>query len=130
MKAGRCILEEEALAFCKKHKVKAIPCRWVTNAKPESAEGVRARIVVKDIAKGSATAKSLAISSPTPSIEALRVLMTTASGSIPGIPPLDLYAMDVSQAFTNSPLPKGARICVKMPLSVSTPNGEPVYMEA
>ena len=28
--------------------------------------------------------------------------MTTASGSIPGIPPLDLYAMDVSQAFMNS----------------------------
>ena len=54
VKAGKCMSEEEATKFCKKHGIKAIPCRWVTNAKPESAQKVRARIVVKDIARGSA----------------------------------------------------------------------------
>ena len=57
------------------------------------------------------------------------MLLTAASGCIPGIPPLEMYAMDVSQAFTNSPLPKGAHICVKKPLSVSTPKADPVFLE-
>ena len=60
--------------------MKPITCRWVTNEKPESDEGVRARIVVKDIAQDSATARSLAISSPTPSVE-LRMVLGAASGS-------------------------------------------------
>ena len=66
VRAGVILSEKQKDDFCKRHGVKPITCRWVTNEKPESEEGVRARIVVKDIARGSATARSLAISSPTP----------------------------------------------------------------
>ena len=62
VKAGVILSEQKKEEFCKLHGVKPITCRWVTNEKPESDEGVRARIVVKDIARGSATARSLGIS--------------------------------------------------------------------
>ena len=73
MKAGRVMKEKEALQFCKNHNIKVISCRWVTNSKPEADEGVRARIVVKDFARGRKTARQEGISSPTPSIESLRL---------------------------------------------------------
>ena len=49
VKAGVILSEQKKEEFCKLHGVKPITCRWVTNEKPESDEGVRARIVVKDI---------------------------------------------------------------------------------
>ena len=51
VKAGVILSEQKKEEFCKLHGVKPIACRWVTNEKPESDEGVRARIVVKDIAQ-------------------------------------------------------------------------------
>ena len=75
VKAGVILSEQKKEEFCKLHGVKPIACRWVTNEKPESDEGVRARLVVKDTARGSATARSLAISSPTPSVESLRMVL-------------------------------------------------------
>ena len=56
--------------------------------------------LVKDIARGSATARSLAISSPTPSVESLRMVLGAASSW--GVE-LSLHATDVSQAFMTSP---------------------------
>ena len=43
---------------------------------------------------------------------------------------LALYAIDVSQAFMNSPLRDKERIVLKMPLSISTTSGEPIFLEA
>ena len=120
VKAGVILSEQKKEEFCKLHGVKPITCRWVTNEKPESDEGVRARIVVKDIARGSATARSLAISSPTPSVESLRMVLGASCG-IWGAE-LALYAIDVSQAFMNSPLRDKERIVLKMPLSISRHN--------
>ena len=100
--AGRIMKEKEALQFCKKHNIKVISCRWVTNSKPEADEGVRARIVVKDFAKaakGQKTARQEGISSPTPSIESLRLLLGAATGMWTGGKGFNLYAIDVSQAF-------------------------------
>ena len=57
-----------------------------TDVKPEADEGVRARMVVKDIARGAATARAQGISSPTPSVESLRVLLGMACGAW-GCPP-------------------------------------------
>ena len=128
VKAGVILSEQKKEEFCKLHGVKPITCRWVTNEKPESDEGVRARIVVKDIARGSATARSLAISSPTPSVESLRMVLGASCG-IWGAE-LALYAIDVSQAFMNSPLRDKERIVLKMPLSISTTSGEPIFLEA
>eukprot|EP00435_Cladocopium_sp_Y103_P033775 s2913_g8.t1 len=82
VKAGRVMKEKEALDFCKKNGIKVITCRWVTASKPEADEGVRARIVVKDFAKGKQTVRQEGISSPTPSIESLRILLGAASGEM------------------------------------------------
>ena len=128
VKAGVILSEQKKEEFCKLHGVKPITCRWVTNEKPESDEGVRARIVVKDIARGSATARSLAISSPTPSVESLRMVLGASCG-IWGAE-LSLYAIDVSQAFMNSPLRDKERIVLRMPLSISATSGEPIFLEA
>ena len=128
VKAGVILSEQKKEEFCKLHGVKPITCRWVTNEKPESDEGVRARIVVKDIARGSPTARSLAISSPTPSVESLRMVLGASCG-IWGAE-LALYAIDVSQAFMNSPLRDKERIVLRMPLSISTTSGEPIFLEA
>ena len=128
VKAGVILSEQKKEEFCKLHGVKPITCRWVTNEKPESDEGVRARIVVKDIARGSATARSLAISSPTPSVESLRMVLGASCG-IWGAE-MSLYAIDVSQAFMNSPLRDKERIVLRMPLSISTTSGEPIFLEA
>ena len=128
VKAGVILNEKQKDDFCKRHGVKpiaAIACCWMTNEKPESEEGVRARTVVKDIACGSATARSLAISSPTPSVESLRMVLSAASGSW-GVE-LSLHAIDVSQAFMNSPVRDHERI---FPLSLSTMSGEPIFIEA
>ena len=129
VKAGVILSEQKKEEFCKLHGVKPITCRWVTNEKPESDEGVRARIVVKDIARGSATARSLAISSPTPSVESLRMVLGASCGICRGAE-LSLYAIDVSQAFMNSPLRDKERIVLRMPLSISTTSGEPIFLEA
>ena len=43
---------------------------------------------------------------------------------------LALYAIDVSQAFMNSPLRDKEQIVLKMPLSISTTSGEPIFLEA
>ena len=128
VKAGVILSKQKKEEFCKLHGVKPITCRWVTNEKPESDEGVRARIVVKDIARRSATARSLAISSPTPSVESLRMVLGASCG-IWGAE-LSLYAIDVSQAFMNSPLRDKERIVLRMPLSISTTSGEPIFLEA
>ena len=68
MKAGRIMKEKEALQFCKKHNIKVISCRWVRNRKPEADEGVRARIIVKDFARGQKTVRQEGLFFPTPSI--------------------------------------------------------------
>ena len=57
-----------------------IDTRWVTNKKEETQEGVRARIVAKDFVSGQ-SARSMGISSPTPSIEALRMVLGVACGA-------------------------------------------------
>ena len=45
VKAGVILNEKQKVDdFCKRHGVKPIACRWATNEKPESEEGVRARI--------------------------------------------------------------------------------------
>ena len=49
VKAGNVFMQKEMESFCAKFGIKPIPRRWVTGEKPEADEGVRARMVVKDI---------------------------------------------------------------------------------
>ena len=130
VKAGNVLTQREMEAFCAKFGIKPIPCRWVTGEKPEADEGVRARMVVKDIARGAATARAQGISSPTPSVESLRALLGMACGAW-GCPPMSLFAIDVSQAFMNAPVEKH-HVVVRLPTSASRDNdaNEPVYLEA
>ena len=105
-----------------------IGTRWVTNEKEEAQEGVRARIVAKDFASGQ-SARSMGISSPTPSIEALRMVLGVACGAWSvGNQAMFLVGLDVSQAFMNSPLERPE--ILRMPLSMSTMKGEPIFLWA
>ena len=73
--AGKPLKHDQAVEEANKFGVKIICCRWVTNAKViKDKWGVRARIVVKDVAVGP-KAKTLGISSPTPSAESIKVAL-------------------------------------------------------
>ena len=103
-----------------------IGTRWVTNEKEEAQEGVRARIVAKDFASGQ-SARSMGISSPTRSIECLRMVLGVACGawSVEN-QAVFLIGLDVSQAFMNSPLERP--VILRMLLSMSTMKGEPICL--
>ena len=104
-----------------------IGTRWVTNEKEEAQEGVRARIVAKDFASGQ-SARSMGISCPTPSIEALRMVLGVACGAWSvGNQAMFLAGLDVSQAFMNSPLERPE--ILRMPLSMSM-KGQPIFLWA
>ena len=119
--AGRVIGQAEVDALKKKHPLmRVIPSRWVSAYKSESR--VRVRIVAKDLNKG-ISARKLGISSPTPSIEGLHFVLTLAAQRA-----LRLKGLDVSHAFMHSPLPHGLVIVLKLPLSVSMPDGSQAYL--
>ena len=99
---------------------RVIPSRWVTVQKTKDT--VRARVVIKDLAKGSETARSLGISGPTASSDSLGILVGVA-----GRRNWFLGAYDVASAFMSTPL-KRKNVIIKMPLSVSSISGEPLYM--
>ncbi len=71
MQCGDLMTESEIGDLRKQCRV--IPSRWVITRK--NATLVRARIVLKDIAKGTESARSLGISSPAPSSEALFAML-------------------------------------------------------
>ena len=74
--AGKPLRQSEATAKADEYGVRIIPCRWVTTEKViDGEDGVRVRIVVKDIASGGGKAKSLGISSPTPSSESIKMAL-------------------------------------------------------
>ena len=74
--AGKVIGQAEVDALTKKHPLmRVIPSRWVSAYKNESR--VRVRIVANDLNRG-ISAQKLGISSPTPSIEGLRFVLTLA----------------------------------------------------
>ena len=122
-KAGKPMSKEQAEAYCTEYGISVLASRWVTNEKEDTdgTEIVRSRLVVKDF-RGSRRARSLEISSPTPSVEALRTVLAYA-----GRNDWELASLDVSQAFMHTPL-KQRKACVGQPLSISFLNGEPVYM--
>ena len=100
--------------------LRLITCRWVSAYKNE--QRVRCRIVAKDIKRGT-SARSLGFSSPTPSIEGLHAILTIAAnrGYI-------FRALDVAHAFMHSPMPQGEHVALRLPLSVSFEDGQPVFM--
>ena len=101
--------------------LRVIPSRWVTTQKTPST--VRARIVIKNIAgKNSDSARTLGISSPTPSADALFTVL-----GIAGCRNSVVAGADVSHAFMATPLRK-RDVVMKFPLSVSTVSGDPLYL--
>ena len=102
-------------------KVKVL--KATTLGTPGKGSGVvRARIVLKDVAKGSDSARALGISIPTPSSDALSLLLAIAGNR--GWP---IATGDVSSAFMCTPLRK-RNIVAKLPMSVSSMGGEPVFL--
>ena len=81
-----------------------IGTRWVTNEKEEAQEGCARQNRCQRLCNGQ-SARSMGISSPTPSIEALRMVLGVACGAWSvGNQAMFLVGLDVSQAFMNSPL--------------------------
>lgn len=120
--------EAQAKAIAAERNQKVIPCRWVITAKDVEGQRIcRARCVAQQIAKAEGvSAISLGISSSTPSLEALRVVLTCVGA-------FDLWAqtLDVSTAFLHSPLPQGVTALVRLPsdLSLSSTSYKPVFAD-
>ena len=90
----------------------------------DGEDGVRARIVVKDIASGGGKAKSLGISSPTPSAESIKMAL-----GIGGYSNAYGWTLDCSAAFMHTPLGKERKVIVRFPASMSWPDNSPLFMD-
>ena len=100
---------------------RTIGCRWVTTRK--TVDTVRSRIVVKDVAeKNMPSARSLGISSPTPSSDAMFLLLGLA-----GCRDYAIGSADIAHAFMATPL-RVRDVIIKLPLSVSSMRGEGMYI--
>ena len=125
MEAGDLYTQREYEASGLGGTCRTIPSRWVTADKGKDDLGnpvVRSRIVLKDISKGSDSARVLGISSPTPSSDGLNLLLSVA-----GIRNWFVGAGDVSSAFMATPLRQRV-ITTKLPLSISSLSGEPLLL--
>ena len=121
-RTGKAMSKHEVDRLVQKHpSARVITCRWVAAGKGPSK--VRCRVVAKDIAKGTSSARALGFSSPTPSIEGLHLMMTLTANRNNR-----LSSIDISHAFMHSPLPPGEWVVLRLPLSISFSNGEAVYL--
>jgi len=86
--------EAQAKAIAAERNQKVIPCRWVITAKDVEGQRIcRARCVAQQIAKAEGvSAISLGISSSTPSLEALRVVLTCVGA-------FDLWGTDFGREY-------------------------------
>ena len=116
---GKIIPESEVFSITKTHGIKPISCRWVLGPKDikdsqgRMYQGVRARAVVQEIARGK-TAQELGISSATPSCESLRAFLSEAASTN-----AELYSVDISTAFMHAPLSGDKPVIVRMPADMS-----------
>ena len=120
---GRVLPEESAKKLAVERGQEIIPRRWVNTYKA-SKDVVRCRCVVQQVSAGAGTAVSLGISSPTASVDGLKMVLALAGyfGSFLG-------ALDVSCAFMASPLPMGFHQIVRLPAGTVDSNGRPVYVD-
>ena len=130
---GDLLTETDAKEICLNEGVKIIGSRWVINPKitqmseavgSEAIETVRMRLVVQEIAWGSAA--HLGLSSGTPSAESIRAMLTL--GSQKG---MTIATLDVSTAFLHSPIPPNQRYIIRLPgdLSWSSTSYQPVFAD-
>ena len=88
-----------------------------------TVDTVRSRIVIKDIAqKGGESARSLGISSPTPSADAFMLVVGLAAAY-----DFVIMSSDVAHAFMATPL-RVRDVVIRLPLSVSTMSGVPLFL--
>ena len=91
---GKIIPESEVFSITKTHGIKPISCRWVLGPKDikdsqgRMYQGVRARAVVQEIARGK-TAQELGISSATPSCESCWKLTITVNSRTSILVPIE-----------------------------------------
>ena len=121
------VQKQTSKVLLKQWGISPITTRWVCVDKDPT--NVRMRLVAREIARGQLSAKDLMISSPTSSIESLRLMLAEAS-----ISDLHITGLDVSAAFMASPLGqklgKPIKVILKLPPSIVFPNLSPVYLEA
>ena len=118
-KTGRVLSEAEMRKLKDQNpRLRVISSRWVCARK--NPERVRSRIVAKDLATGSA--RKQGFSSPTPSHDALMIALIFLATH-------DMRAAgaDIGHAFMNSPLGTRDPVVLRMPMSISTKEGLPVF---
>ena len=118
-KTGRVLSEAEMRKLKDQNpRLRVISSRWVCARK--NPEKVRSRIVAKDLATGSA--RKQGFSSPTPSHDALMIaLIFLATHN------MRAAGADIGHAFMNSPLGTRDPVVLRMPMSISTKEGLPVF---
>lgn len=99
-------------------EIRIIPTRWVTVAKNDA---VRSRLVVKDVASGD-SARSLGISSPTPSADAFMIFVAITAHF-----DWRVASLDVSHAFMHTPRVL-KDVAVKLPQSLTSSSGETLIL--
>ena len=98
--------------------IRIIPTRWVTVAKNEA---VRSRLVIKDVASGD-SARSLGISSPTPSSDAFMIFVAVTAHF-----DWRVASLDVAHAFMHTPRVL-KDVAVKLPQSLTSSSGETLVL--
>ena len=126
VRARKPLKQAEAIAKADEYGIRIIPCRWVTNEKViDGEDGVRARIVVKDLASGGGKAKSLGIFEPDSKCR----IHSRWLWAIGGYSNAHGWTLDCSAAFMHTLLGKERKVIVRFPASLSWPDGSPLFME-
>ena len=125
VRAGKPLKQAEATAKADEYGIRIIPCRWVTNEKViDGEDGVRARIVVKDLASGGGKAKKSWYFEPDSKCRihqdgfGHRWILKCAW--------VDTGLFSSFHAHTFG---KERKVIVRFPASLSWPDGSPLFME-
>ena len=125
---GDCCDGNRARELSKEWNCKIIGTRWVLGQKYRHCEDgsvveeVRARCVVQDVRDGTSAVMN-GYSSPTTSIEALKVILAIAGRTGKAV-----LSADVSTAYMSNPLPEHIRAIIRLPSGTSFQDASPVYM--
>lgn len=119
---GRLISQSQAKDLAYEYGIKILGTRWVITRKIRNGvEEVRCRCVVQDVRDG-VSATMYGFSSPTASVEAMKIVLAMA-----GLYDMALIGADVATAYMSAPLPQGVKSIIRLPAGTYYSSGDSVY---